>query len=141
MEWTVHEGGCHCGTLRYALMKPPLRTVVCHCTDCQRISGSAFGISVVCLADAVSISGRAKFVSRILGSGGAGNRWTCPDCGVWICGDAKEDLTTKLVRRTIRGGTLDDRSWLKPDAHIWARSAQPWVTLPNNLPVHQMGMT
>ena len=51
------EGGCHCGALRYAVSKPPLATYVCHCTDCQRISGSAFNISIVFPSDSVSING------------------------------------------------------------------------------------
>jgi hypothetical protein len=131
------EGGCHCRRLRYKLSHPPLRTLICHCTDCQRISGSAFGISVVCRDDAFVLTGTPNRVARTLGSGATGLRWTCPECGVWICGDAKLDTVTNLNRRIVRGGTFDDTKWIKPDAHIWTRSAQPWVPIPADMPSYQ----
>ena len=81
-----------------------------------------------------TITGTPRLVARTLGSGGIGNRWTCPDCGVWICGDAKLDRLTGIERRIVRGGTFDDRSWIKPNAHIWTRSAQPWVVIPKDVP-------
>src|SRR5262249_48549757 len=43
----THEGGCHCRAVRYRVVENPFRVVVCHCTSCQRRTGSAFGISVV----------------------------------------------------------------------------------------------
>jgi hypothetical protein len=134
----LQEGGCHCGTLRYKLTHPPLRTLICHCTDCQRISGSAFGISVVCIADAFTLSGTPKRVGRTLGSGAIGYRSICPECGVWICGDPKLDQSTNINRRIVRGGTFDDTKWIKVDAHIWTRSAQPWVTIPARVPNYPM---
>ena len=141
MAGFLQEGGCHCGTLRYKLTEPPLRTLICHCTDCQRISGSAFGISVVCVDDAFALAGAPKKVARTLGSGATGMRWTCPECGVWICGDAKLDTATNRNRRIVRGGTFDNTTWLKPDAHIWTRSAQPWVIIPADIKSHPMGPT
>jgi hypothetical protein len=127
-------GGCHCRSLRYIVTRAPMRTAVCHCTDCQALSGSAFGLSIIVRADAFTITGTPRLVARVLGSGGIGNRWTCPNCGVWICGDAKLDRLTQIERRVVRGGTFDDRSWIKPDAHIWVRSAQPWVVIPTSVP-------
>ena len=137
MNSFYQEGGCHCGELQYAVSKPPLATYVCHCTDCQRISGSAFNISIVFPADAVSITGTSKRIARTLGSGVVGYRWTCPECGVWICGDPKLDQKRNIERRIMRGGTFDDRSWIKPDLHMWVQSAQPWLRLPNDVPLHQ----
>ena len=137
----LQEGGCHCGALRYKLTKLPLRTLICHCTDCQRISGSAFGISVVCVEAAFSLSGTPKHVARMLGSGATGIRWTCSSCGVWICGDAKPDLATNLTRRIVRGGTFDSTSWIKPDMHVWTRSAQPWIKIPTDIRSYPMNAT
>jgi hypothetical protein len=129
-------GGCHCRGLRYTVTQAPMRTVVCHCSDCQALSGSAFGLSIIFRADAFAITGTPRLVSRTLGSGGIGNRWTCPTCGVWICGDAKPDRLTQIERRIVRGGTFDDRSWIQPDVHIWTRSAQPWVVIPTSVPFY-----
>jgi hypothetical protein len=126
-------GGCHCGALRYEVTQAPMRTYVCHCTDCQSLSGSAFGLGMMFREEAFSITGSPKLVARKLGSGGMGNRWTCPACGVWVCGDAKPDRVTGVERRIVRGGTFDDRSWIRPDAHVWTRSAQPWVVIPEGV--------
>jgi hypothetical protein len=51
-------------------------------------------------------------------------RLACPDCGSWVCGMPRDGLAR------VRGGTLDDTSWLRPTSHIWIRSKQPWVKLP-----------
>jgi hypothetical protein len=126
----LQTGGCHCGRLRYVVTQRPVRTYVCHCTDCQALSGAAFGLGVVFRADAFTLTGSPKLVARRLGSGAIGNRWICRSCGVWVCGDAKLDQATGVERRIVRGGTFDDRSWIKPDAHLWTRSAQPWVVIP-----------
>lgn len=140
-EQFVQTGGCHCRSLRYTVTQAPIRTVVCHCTDCQALSGSAFGLSVLVRAEAFTITGSPKLVARKLGSGAMGNRWTCAACGVWLCGDAKLDRLTNVERRIVRGGTFDDRSWIKPDAHIWTRSAQPWVVIPPDAIRYGMGAT
>jgi hypothetical protein len=53
-------------------------------------------------------------------------RWVCPECGSWVCGASRSDDGL----RRVRVGSLDDRSWLRPTAHFWTRSKQPWITLP-----------
>ena len=133
----TQAGGCHCRAFRYTVSAPPLRTYACHCTDCQNLSGSAFGIGCVFRAEDFSYTGTPKLVSRVLGSGGVGIRWTCAECGVWICGEAKPDKRTGIERRIVRGGTFDDRSWIQPAAHMWTRSKQPWVTIPDGVPAYE----
>lgn len=136
-ERFFQAGGCHCRALRYTVAQAPLRTCVCHCTDCQAISGSAFGLGVMFRAEAFAFTGTPKLVARRLGSGAIGNRWTCPECGVWVCGDAKLDRRTNVERRIVRGGTFDDRSWIRPDAHLWTRSKQPWVVIPAGVQAYE----
>ncbi len=136
-ERFFQTGGCHCRALRYTATQAPLRTSVCHCTDCQAISGSAFGLALVFRAEAFALTGTPKLVARRLGSGAIGNRWTCPSCGVWVCGDAKLDQRTNVERRIVRGGTFDERSWIKPDAHLWTRSKQPWVVIPAGVQAYE----
>src|SRR5688572_26568771 len=130
-------GGCHCRALRYEITEKPLRTYLCHCTDCQTLSGSAFGIGVVVLAASFTLTGSPRLVERVLGSGKIGRRWTCPDCGVWICGDARAHPTTGIEQRIVRGGTMDDASWLRPTTHLWTRSAQPWFVFPEGATVYE----
>jgi len=57
-------------------------------------------------------------------SGRTNIRLVCPECGSWVCSVPREGLAR------LRGGTLDDTSWLHPTRHIWTRSKQAWVTLP-----------
>ena len=45
---SVQTGGCQCGAVRYEVTGPPIKLYVCHCTECQRQSGSAFGMSFIC---------------------------------------------------------------------------------------------
>src|SRR5215472_10171837 len=91
-------GGCQCGAVRYEITQAPIIVYTCHCTDCQRTTGS----------------------------GRVSTRWVCPECGVWVCTAPRPGSTV----RNVRGGTLDDTSWLRPTAHIWTRSRQPWVPIP-----------
>ena len=129
-------GGCHCRALRYTLTAPPLGAYVCHCTDCQSLSGAAFAIGVVVPASAFTLAGPARLVRRVLGSGTISHRTICPDCGVWVCGGSKLDALAPDEKRVVRGGTFDDTSWIRPREHFWTRSAQPWVVLPQGVPVH-----
>src|SRR5580693_1935208 len=62
-------GGCHCRALRYTLTAPPLGAYVCHCTDCQSLSGAAFAIGVVVPAPAFTLAGSPRLIRRVLGSG------------------------------------------------------------------------
>ena len=136
-ERFLQAGGCHCRALRYTLTKNPLDVYLCQCTDCQRLSGAAFGIGVVVPADAFTLTGTPRWVQRVLGSGRTGNRWTCGECGAWICGDSRPDRVTSHERRIVRGGTVDDTSWLSRTRHVWARSAQPWFIFPEGAAVYQ----
>lgn len=63
-------------------------------------------------------------LQRTADSGRINTRLVCPECGSWVCGLPRDGV----VR--VRGGTLDDTSWLKPTRHIWTRRKQPWVILP-----------
>lgn len=135
-EGFLLTGGCHCRALRYALTQPPLGAYVCHCTDCQSLSGAAFAIGVVAPASAFTLTGLPRAVQRVLGSGTIATRLICPDCGVWVCGGSKLDAFAPDEKRVVRGGTFDDTSWIRPTAHYWTRSAQPWVILPRDVTIH-----
>ena len=120
-------GGCQCGKLRYEITEAPRLVYSCHCTACQKMTSSAFSMGVVIAEDAFRLTkGEPRLVQRTTDSGRIATRWVCPDCGSWVSSAARPGAAV----RTIRGGTLDDKSWLKPTAHLWTRSKQPWITLP-----------
>jgi hypothetical protein len=128
------RGGCHCGALRYTVAMPPRWMHACHCTDCQRHTGSAFGLVVAVPEARFHLIGTPKLVQRVLGSGKVRQRWICPACGTWICDDPV--VVDGDDMRYIRGGTFDDTSWVVPHIHFWIRSKQPWLVLPDDATAH-----
>jgi len=121
-------GGCQCGYVRYSLDGEAYRLNVCHCRDCQRQSGSAFGMSLVIAPTAFSlISGELRTFELTADSGRVKTCAFCPNCGVRI-------YNRTSASYSVKAGTLDDTSWLVPAAHYWTRSRQAWTTLPADLP-------
>src|SRR5271166_3995125 len=126
-------GGCQCGALRYEITEAPRLTYACHCTDCQRMTSSAFSMAIVVSEIAFRLTkGEPRSIQRTADSGHVTTRWVCPDCGSWICGAPRASSATPGAVRAVRAGTLDDTSWLRPMAHFWTRSKQPWVALPES---------
>lgn len=116
-------GGCQCGHIRYEITEAPSLVYTCHCTDCQRLTSSAFSMGVVLTEAGFRLTaGEPRALQRRADSGRVNTRLVCPDCGSWIYGQPRDGL----VR--IRAGTLDDTSWLRPTRHIWTRSKQSWVS-------------
>ena len=123
-------GGCQCGAMRYEIAEAPLRTYTCHCTDCQRITGSAFSLAIVVPDEEFRLTkGEPWLVQRLADSGRVVTRWLCRDCGSWVC-SAAWAVPGQAPMRIVQGGSLDDRSWLRPTRHFWTRSKQPWVEIP-----------
>lgn len=119
-------GQCHCGATQYELSKPPAMVYNCHCTNCQKISGSAFGISAAIAADSFRItSGDPARVEWPSDVGTQRYGIFCNTCGSRIA----HGMNPETAVMSLRAGTLHDTSWLKPVADIWTDSAQPWVHL------------
>ncbi|HVH80981.1 MAG TPA: GFA family protein [Stellaceae bacterium] len=124
-------GGCQCGALRYEISEAPLATYTCHCTDCQRLTSSAFSMAITVRDSAFRLTaGEPRFVQKTVESGRVLTRWLCPDCAAWISSSPLPAAAPTETVRRVRAGTLDDTSWLRPTAHFWTRSKQPWVVLP-----------
>jgi hypothetical protein len=118
-------GGCQCGALRYEITKAPRMVYTCHCTDCQRLTSSAFSMAIVVAPEAFRFTqGEPRPLQKTADSGRVVTRWVCPQCGSWICSAPKPGSAN------VRAGTLDDTTWLLPTAHFWTRSKQPWIALP-----------
>jgi hypothetical protein len=128
----LQTGGCLCGAVRYEITQAPGMVYTCHCTHCQRATGGAFSIGVVVADEAFFVAGsELKPVKRTADSGRVATTWVCPECGTWLGGGGKKPREPAVGGfRTVRGGTLDDTSWLQPTVHFWTRSAQTWFALP-----------
>ena len=126
-------GGCLCGGLRYEIAEPPLATYTCHCTDCQRLTSSAFSMAITVPDASFRLtSGEPRLLTKPADSGRVVTRWVCPDCACWVGSSPQPGDSPGAMIRRVRAGTLDDTAWLKPTAHFWTRSKQPWVALPEN---------
>lgn len=119
------EGGCSCGAVRYRLTAEPLFVHCCHCTQCQRQTGSAFVINALIERDRVEVTGEQNAVDVARDSGGAQRIYRCPTCQVAVFSEY-----TYPEIWFVRCGTLDDASAITPDVHIFTRSKLPWVQLP-----------
>src|SRR5689334_10814221 len=110
-------GGCQCGALRYEITQAPHLVYTCHCADCQRLTSSAFSIAVVVPDGAFRLTAaEPRSLQKTADSGRRITRWVCPQCGSWVCGAPMPGSATR-----VRGGTLDDTSWLRPTVHFWTR--------------------
>jgi hypothetical protein len=123
----IHEGGCLCGAVRYRVTAEPVRASICHCRNCQRRTGSAFGIGAYFRQADVEFQDSMKsFEYRSDESG----RWLrtefCPNCGTTLSWTAE----VLVGLRAIAGGSFDDPNWLQIDRHGWTRSKQKWFVCP-----------
>jgi hypothetical protein len=123
------EGGCSCGKVRYSGEAEPIFAGVCHCTSCQKTTGTSYSVVVAFPAPAVKMTGDVKVYDSKGDSGQGTHSIFCPNCGSPVTGTA--DLMQGVVM--IRAGTLDDSSWLKPTMEIYCDSKMPWVSLGGEL--------
>src|SRR3984957_3182650 len=98
-------GGCPCEAVRFSITAIPLLVYACHCTRCQRRSGSAFGLSMLVKTESFAVTrGTPKFWRQI-GAGGINDTcWFCGDCGGGIACEKSSHPDTTVVH----AGTLDD---------------------------------
>ncbi len=130
----VLEGGCQCEAIRYEVVGAPKRRVVCHCTDCQRQSGSAFGMTMVVNEDDFRLKkGESKTYASKSDAGRAKLGAFCPECGTRIY--HKPEWRKDTV--SVKPGTLDDTRWLKPEMHLWTIRKQPWVIIPEGVVAYE----
>ena len=121
------DGSCLCGAVTYGCDADPVATVVCHCTECQKQTGSSFSVIVAVPRDSFEVEGDSLGSFTTVGSdtGREVSRQFCRDCGSPIVSLA--DALPEMA--LIKAGTLHDSTWLEPTLHVWCDSAQPWVPL------------
>ena len=116
-------GGCQCGAVRYEITAEPLTLIACHCTECQKQSASAFGMTLRIPRDSLSVTGALNRWDRQAESGNIVTCLFCPTCGVRVI----HQVGAAPLTVNIKAGTLDDAGALRPAGHIWTDSAQPWM--------------
>jgi hypothetical protein len=118
------DGQCHCGRVRYTATVDPQNASVCHCTDCQEISGSAFRTALRVPDTDLQMTGETRSYMKIAASGNERVLVFCPNCGTQMYGTKAGD-GPKLI--SLRLGTANQRAQLPPKRQIWCNSAMPWV--------------
>jgi hypothetical protein len=124
---TIRHATCACGQLRLTCEGEPVRVSVCHCLECQRRTGSAFGVQAWFRRGGVTkIEGRATQFSRVADSGRRVDFRFCPACGstVYWEAEAVPDLIPVAV------GAFADPKFPPPEISVWERRRHPWSIVP-----------
>jgi len=117
------SGRCHCGNISYEAEIDPARVTMCHCADCQMLTGSAYRANVQAPRESfVLYGGQPTIYVKTADSGTKRAHAFCPRCGTPIYSAATSDPPFY----SLRIGCLDQRHQLRPSRQIWCRSALPW---------------
>jgi hypothetical protein len=126
------DGQCHCGYISYEAEIDPDRVSICHCTDCQTLTGSAYRVTVLTSRDGVRLTANMpKIYTKTGANGRKRHQYFCPKCGspLFTTGEG-----TDANEWGIRWGSIRQRRELAPKRQIWCRSALPWVHHLGELP-------
>ena len=131
----VH-GSCHCGRIAFEAELDPAKVGVCHCTDCQVLSGSAFTVYAQVPREGFRLlRGEPKIYVKTAESGNRRAQAFCAECGSRLWAAAEKDTPVY----NLRVGTLRERAELQPQVQLWCRSSMPWVNQLGGVPKVQEG--
>jgi hypothetical protein len=117
------DGGCHCGAISYQAEVDPSRVVICHCTDCQTISGGPYRVNVPVLVANLDLRGEPTTYVKIGGSGDAVTTAFCGRCGAALY--SSKGAAPNYIN--LRLGAVSQRARLPPKAQGFCGSAMPWA--------------
>jgi hypothetical protein len=121
------NGSCHCGHITIEADADPDKTTICHCTDCQNGTGSAFRVSVPVPGATFKMSGQpTSYLKTTADSGNPRLQAFCPRCGSPIYSTTPGE--GQQASYMLRVGILKQREQFVPRKQNWFRSARPWVT-------------
>ena len=119
------NGSCHCGYITIEGEADPAKTTICHCTDCQTGTGSAFRVSVPVPGATFRMSGQpTTYLKTTADSGNPRLQAFCPRCGSPIFSASPDEGPKTYV---VRLGTVRQRDRIAPKVQIWTRSRQRWL--------------
>ena len=116
------EGGCRCGKLRFRISEAPMLTMACHCTGCQKMSASAYSLSVAVPANGFEVIQGEPVTGGLHGE--QISHQHCDWCKSWVFTRLPPEMGFVNVRATM----LDDTSWSAPFIETYRSEALPWAT-------------
>jgi hypothetical protein len=127
-------GKCHCGSVSYEALADPEHVAICHCVDCQTLTGTAYRVSVPVARDSFVLrTGTPAVYVKTADSGAQRAQAFCSHCGSPLYTYAVDHPVTF----GLRVGCLDQRAELRPRRQKWYRSALPWSMNIADLPRHE----
>jgi hypothetical protein len=130
------DGRCHCGQVTYEAEVEPDAMLICHCTDCQTLTGTAFRAVVTAPAETFVLrSGVPKTYVKTAESGNKRRQAFCGNCGTPLYACAVENPQSY----TLRIGAITQRAAFSPQRQIWHRSALPWADALSAVPASEQG--
>jgi len=130
------DGQCHCGHVTFEAEIDPQAVSICHCMDCQSLTGSSFRVTVICSGEQIRIQrGSPKIYAKTGDNGRKRLQHFCADCGspLFTSGEGMQKDNWG-----IRWGSIRQRDRLRPVRQIWCRSAVPWIKDVQGLPGRPM---
>jgi len=126
------EAKCQCGQLSVMAPGPSPVVIVCHCSYCQRRSGSPFGAVAYYPSAKLKISGQATRFERPTAAGGIVETFFCPTCGSTVYGRVSKQPTMLAV--TV--GSFSDPKFPAPMLSVWEEGKHDWVVIPEPVEHH-----
>jgi hypothetical protein len=124
------DGRCHCGAISYVADINPALVIICHCTDCQTISGGPYRANEPVKATNFALRGQPKIYTKTAESGQRMNLAFCGDCGAALFSHKAGDDGVIYLHL----GAVAQRAELVPKGQFWCRSALPWAQDINGIP-------
>ena len=123
-------GRCHCRSISFTAEIDPTQVLLCHCSDCQVLSGAPFRAIVSAPMASFVLRGSPRRYLKTAASGNRRAQVFCPDCGTPLYACAAENPNSVVIRL----GCVDQRALLKPTRQVWQQSAMPWLAELATLP-------
>jgi hypothetical protein len=126
------NGGCHCGEIEFDAIVDENKVILCHCIDCQKLSGTAFRSVVISEPNGFTLTkGVIKEYVKVAESGNQRAQGFCQNCGSALYATSVDKLNRVYG---IRAGSVEQRNELRPKFQIWCRSSVPWIKEIADLP-------
>ncbi len=120
-DWNLPwEGGCRCGRVRVRVSAPPMLTMACHCTGCQRMSASAFSLSIAIPTGGLDVTQGEPVIGGLHGDA---HHYFCPWCMSWMF--TRMEGLDEFVN--LRAPMLDDAGWVVPFVETCTSEKFPWA--------------